>query len=928
MAYELQVHADVVGAQSLDMAASLVSRVATGSDALDASLRRVVGTNALLDKQTSQLAEITGLLRSQLALEASAAERAAGAHDQVTGSLARMSGGARTASNELRMLEGAMPIRAAGQFLSQIGLVNATMAAAFPIFGLVAVAGVLDTVAGKLGLQINIWKQIDDAQKESTQELERQADAYNRLMTQLRDLQDQEYRRAHGEAAGVVNEGQRSAISNEQQIQILRQELAALRSVTNPKNSTLPTQSEAFYASMAGMKIEPGVYPSYIQQQAGAARIPAVEAQLRTAEAQREADQAAQNSQLNDIADKNRRDAIKQAEEAARKTAEADRKLAAGLDHLAEVRKSLADIGDRNPLLELLARQAADVATHPEIAGQLRGLYSAAIPAAATETAKKSAQPVLKAMEEERDRQNHAVIAGLKDESKGLTQQQDDVKRQLEEMDRQARMEAEGQVRMAQRQGRDAIRNARGGSPYAVEQAADYEADLVAAAKLQQVKLGIVTLDQVLGEREEKRYQAQIAREDALAELQAKDLEHYQELAGSVFDAIKGHSTNQWARSFVTGQEKTIFENLAGGAFKHIGESLGLAGDLSGISKLPKPFGGMLSGTVLDPANRAVVSTDNNTVATDRNTAALVATARGLGLSPSAGVPGAIGLPGGAGSGLSGGMLSGFDIYNLPTSGNPLTQFDIPGMGGSTAFGVPEITDADIAAGMSNPASWGRSQPGMSAGQIAGYGTAALMAGYGIYSGLSEGGVGGDAQALASGLAGASAIPGPQAPFLMAAAALTSMVGAILGQNPQHRAAQINEMLASNQYLGNTPLNVTQGMNGTYEDFDARGNLRTSSMSAIPTVLEPYITSRVVNGQRTYYNAPGTVTAPYSGGPSGSGQAPVAGGLTINMSAIDMQSGFDFIMKNHPAVGAALLQHLQSNGGERLADAIRYHANP
>src|ERR1035438_2984738 len=110
------------------------------------------------------------------------------------------------------------------------------------------------------------------------------------------------------------------------------------------------------------------------------------------------------------------------------------------------------------------------------------------------------------------------------------------------------------------------------------------------------------------------------------------------------------------------------------------------------------------------------------------------------------------------------------------------------------------------------------------------------------------------------------------------------------------RASQLAELLSENQYLAPTALNVTQGQNGTYEDFDSRGNLRTSNFSALPMVAEPYITSRVVNGQRTYYDVPGGVTAPYSPGPTGTGQAPVSN-VTINnnIQAMDVQSFHDFV---------------------------------
>jgi len=90
-------------------------------------------------------------------------------------------------------------------------------------------------------------------------------------------------------------------------------------------------------------------------------------------------------------------------------------------------------------------------------------------------------------------------------------------------------------------------------------------------------------------------------------------------------------------------------------------------------------------------------------------------------------------------------------------------------------------------------------------------------------------------------------------------------------------------------------------------------------------VAEPYITSRVINGQRQYYDVPGQTTAPYSGGATGNGQAPVAGGVTINISALEPHSFAEFMNRpaNSNAVGESLADHLERHDG-RAANAIRF----
>jgi hypothetical protein len=58
------------------------------------------------------------------------------------------------------------------------------------------------------------------------------------------------------------------------------------------------------------------------------------------------------------------------------------------------------------------------------------------------------------------------------------------------------------------------------------------------------------------------------------------------------------------------------------------------------------------------------------------------------------------------------------------------------------------------------------------------------MDAYGTYTGLKEGGAGGDLKAAASGLNAASLIPGPQQAFVAAAAAVTGMLGSLFSTGP------------------------------------------------------------------------------------------------------------------------------------------------
>jgi hypothetical protein len=260
------------------------------------------------------------------------------------------------------------------------------------------------------------------------------------------------------------------------------------------------------------------------------------------------------------------------------------------------------------------------------------------------------------------------------------------------------------------------------------------------------------------------------------------------------------------------------------------------------------------------------------------------------------------------------------DLLAQAGSGNILKQLTSGlGAGGSNPFGA-------IFTGMTS-GSEVQLTGTQRAGVAASTGAALAVGTYKAIQDFSRGGASGGLSGASDVLGMASMIPGPQQPFVAAAAMVTGMIGSMMGTGPQQRSKDLFNALSSAQYLAPTALNVTQGMGGTYEDFDARGNLRTSTLSAVPTVAEPYVTSRVVNGVRTYYDVPGSQTSPYGGGATGTGQTPVSNAPTtiINISAVDSQSFHDSLQRNHNAVGEAVATHLQSHEG-RLSNAIRYVA--
>ncbi len=197
--------------------------------------------------------------------------------------------------------------------------------------------------------------------------------------------------------------------------------------------------------------------------------------------------------------------------------------------------------------------------------------------------------------------------------------------------------------------------------------------------------------------------------------------------------------------------------------------------------------------------------------------------------------------------------------------------------------------------------------------------------------GFKKGGASGNLQGIA-GLAGGAAaldVEPISKGILAGVAAFTGILGGILGQNPARRANDIFNELGQAQFLAPTALNVSQTSNGNFADFDARGNARTSSFSAVPTVAEPYGTTAVINGQRVYYGVPGGTIAPFSNQPSGSPSSSSApGGITVNVAgdfhAMDVATFSDYVRRpaNSFAIAEGQADHLQSHDG-RLSNQIR-----
>ena len=514
----------------------------------------------------------------------------------------------------------------------------------------------------------------------------------------------------------------------------------------------------------------------------------------------------------------------------------------------------------------------------------------------------------------------------------------------------------------------------------------DLQARIDAANQIYAIETKHLDLITDEGQREEKLadakkkyadelYQAEAQYEEQLDALREKDLQKYQNLAGKIFDALINRQRGaafefkQMLRGEAVNTGRQIFENLAAKTLQEVGHAT--AGLIPGQSG--GALGGILKGTVFSSANKGVPAVADP-AATARDTA-ITATAThtqtasdwlkqiyGLisgntptdpsGANPSSDAANAT-LPGGAplAAATAAAVASLPAALGASASGNGTSAVSaISALVKSTGLGSFGSGLSSVLSGgaLGNLLYGGTAYGGSLSNQIgAGVGIAGALAagGLGIASGISQGGVRGDLTAAgsAAGLVGMAVkniapLLGAVSPLMnaipivgTALAAVLPLVGSLFGTGPTQRQNQINTELAKNAFLPNTALNTIQNTNGTLLSMDARGNLRTSNLNALPTVAEPYITSTRLTpgGPLSYFNAPGGQTQGYSGSATGTGQVPVSNApapqVHLHINAIDTQSGVDFIVKNQRAVGEAVHDHLMSGTGERLAGVIRYH---
>lgn len=958
-------------------------------DRLATSVRAVSGATSLASDGLASLEKSIGVLTAAVTENTAALSGMEGGFDRAAGGATRLAGGARAVTAELKMMEGAMPIRAAAQFLTQFEGLNKVMQMAFPLFGAIALVGVLDQIIEKVQKWVSAHDPLTKAQTESLSLLKESTKEYDRLREKLHALTLDEYERAHGRDARLRLEASEKDTKAQgpdaHNIARLENYARVLREVSQFKldhpmamGSGDPTMAMAAQTPVGGTQLT--------ERQASLLKAAGMEGQLMGDD---KAPNPFENVRAGHTLNQGQIDAaqnlltqgISPELETARMRQKVDSKSAS--DDNAKV-----DADEKKKAQEAAAKRARELAeAEKQAASYLRQAQNFELTGLARINAvyheklellgktKKAIQDINAAYAIEVGREldhiqkdNRKNIAGYvskmeqdadKSDAFGAKQFLANLKKQLDE-DKKAIESGLKVLQASDNADADAVRRslgvtlkgndlaARGGRISGGAAAgADYDARVAAAGEIFRIETQHLDLIDDKNRREEKLasarkkwaddiYRAEEQYEIQLQTLREKDLQKYQGMAGSLFDALHSHSIGTWLRGEATKNVRQMFVNVATPALQQAGHVLG---SVTGGNS----FGGLLNGTILDPKNSDASTTAKQTTRTAEAVEKLRVDIRAMIGAPAP----TAGDAGGAGINYSPlkGTGQGFPLDVLKY-GSDITG----GWGSSTTAAGSSLFNAGNGSGFgqffsgltgmgSNPLGaifTGMSTNGSTVTQLttaqqvgAAVGTAAMLAGAGmsIASGISQGGVGGYTKAASAGLGAAAMLdPEPVSKMVLGTvAAVTGIIGSLFGTGPQQRSKDIAEYLAKNQYLAPTALNVMQGMNGRYEDFDARGNLRTSSMSAVPTVAEPYITSRVIDGQRQYYNVPGQVTTPYSGGSSGTGQSPIAGGMNVIIQAFDSESLHEYLQKpaNTHAVGEALASHLERHDG-RASNAIRY----
>lgn len=311
----------------------------------------------------------------------------------------------------------------------------------------------------------------------------------------------------------------------------------------------------------------------------------------------------------------------------------------------------------------------------------------------------------------------------------------------------------------------------------------------------------------------ERRQQIEQERTLRLIDLQRQKRDEARGLTSDFVGSVQSGRPQDFLKQQGGRLLNQIGTNALTGTFQRVQSTLGSIGAASGL-------GGLLKGTLLDPANATPI--DKNTLATERNTAALERSSGG-GFQ----VSGPNGFNAMRALGPVGGFLGELGVFGGASSSNPMVF---------SAANKSAITPAPGFIGLGTTEAGGVVPLGGGLSKTArGVGIAGAVAGgaIGAYTQFKAGGAQGalNGTAALAGAAGSilalSGVSGPAAPILAGVALGLQGIAMILGDPKKKRDAAINREISDAYYAESAPMSYSMDRLGRSYDTNKRGDMRS-----------------------------------------------------------------------------------------------------
>jgi hypothetical protein len=892
---------------------SVLNSLVKSGESVSAALNLVAGSSRTIGVEAANAAKA-------LLEQATAASTVAASSNNAAKAISSVGTASETsipkmaaASAALRGLDGSMNLRAAERFLSTFQGLGPVLQSAFPLFGALAFVEILEQGVDKVGKLYNAWDPVLKAEKDSlkilqdsTRELESMISKSERLTLETRKRQfgTQFEDREKGDNARL------DAIQAQALIDQIKQQIADTQArvtagaATGPQAITTSggatvyapgrgetTDAKAAREKLIGLdaQLEDAIYKAKLASQEAAAADADV-AKDRTDKARESARKVdAINKQIEAVMERSAALADRAelgtgplADIEVRRRAENRRYSNEKSDLAVQVRDNSLGGPDtvRTPQSSFTALGQAQDSAHALTLASLDTEKVAAIQKEAEKYA-----DVLANINHEWDQwEQHLAGEKLKNAEQqilALVKAHDELVKATEKSNRVAEVVDKADEADLQLQFKKSTRLAELSAPIgstngALDAAANaYQQRLVLIKQIDDIEQRGIDREAALSTLKGTEYDKDLAvaqerlkltQEEGeaavdyaikVAEIERKRIEDARSEAGKVFDAlVSGGKTSfaDFARGIALTQGKAIFENVTEGLFKSAGTTLG------GIIPKDSPLAGLFKGTLLEPQEK--VALDVHTQAMLRHAAALEA-ALGGGFGG-----GSVGsLPLGTGSGS---LLNQLGIFGSDTNG--LTGQGPLGADGNSYTDLPLNTgeDTGVLAGALGLTSKSVS-PYAGLAKDAGYAAAVVGAGYGVYDGIKQGGARGTLGAVGSALGAASLIPGPQQPFVMAAALIAGMVKGLLPDPKAAFDAAQNKTLNNDKFTTPDPLS---------QEFDV------ATGASATNIATRWASSPVVAGSDTFNtNAQGQTRV-------------IVQNVHFNVSAVDDQSVSQFFANN------------------------------